>query len=64
MYYTDTAMLVVGSFLYLLDVVLEVEGFAGYWVIFTPFVPGFIWSLYMKMITHRSTVVRKPNENK
>ena len=42
-------MLILGIGLYWMDVMLQVEGFTGYWVIFTPFVPGFVWALYMKI---------------
>lgn len=44
--YALASLLCIG--LYVLDVVLKVESSKGYWLIFSPFIPGLLWALYMR----------------
>jgi hypothetical protein len=31
-----------------LDLVYQIEEIKGFWIIFCPFAPAFVWSLFMK----------------
>ena len=44
--YALASLLCVG--LYVLDVVMKVDSSKGYWLIFSPFIPGLLWALYMR----------------